>query len=270
MRMLIWTPLNAAELQKSMHDASIGPAALIPVQSGTVLLFSPRSRQLDVLGAVARACRIAGTRAVAAVWNSSSAIVYPEVARISRGWSWGSAAQVQQLSTEANQHGPVGRWYQRVFGKFSDFRDRATAQATYAERFAAAVPQADLNAVADLLRAHQDGAGVVPRLFAALGLPDVAQVVGLVEQGRADQWLRTLPAPGLPSWVGRAQLLFCLVAVVVLFALSTPEWVKFVVVVLMLSFFGLAGVVRKGSVGRKPINTVLPVIPVTQGAAPTD
>jgi hypothetical protein len=268
--MLIWTPLNAAELQKSMHDASLGPAALIPVQSGTVLLFSPRSRQLDVLSAVASACRIAGTRAVAAVWDSGSAIVYPEVARISRGWSWGSVAQVQHLSTEANQHGPVGRWYQRVFGKFSDFRDRDTAQATYVERFAGAAPQADLNAVADLLRAHRDGAGVVPKLFAALGLPDVAQVVGLVEQGRADQWLETLVPPRLPAWVQRAQLLFCLVAVFVLFALPAPTWVTFVVVVLMLSSFGLAGVVRKGAIGRKPINTVLPVIPVTQGAAPTD
>ncbi|MET8757112.1 hypothetical protein [Lentzea sp. NPDC004782] len=270
MRMLIWTPSNAAELQKSMHDASIGPAALIPVQSGTVLLFSPRSRQLDALGAVARACRITGTRAVAAVWNSDSAIVYPAVARVSLGWSWGSAAQVQHLSTEANRHGPVGRWYQRVFGKFSDFRDRDTAQATYVERFAKAAPQADLNAVADLLRAHHDGAAVVPKLFTALGLPDVAQVAGLVEQGRADQWLETLAPPGLPSWFGRAQLLFCLVAVFLLFALPTPVWVKFVVVVLMLSFFGLAGVVRKGAVARKPINTVLPVIPVTQGAAPTD
>jgi hypothetical protein len=197
-------------------------------------------------------------------------MVYPEVARISRGWSWGSAAQVQHLSTEANQHGPVGRWYQRVFGKFADFRDRDTAQATYVERFAEAAPQADLNAVADLLRAHHDGAGVVPKLFAALGLPDVALVAGLVEQGRADQWLRTLPAPRLPSWFVRAQLLFCLVAVVVLFALPTPVWVTFAVVVLMLSFFSVAGALRKGAVGRKPINTVLPVIPVTQGAAPTD
>jgi hypothetical protein len=268
--MLIWTPLGAAELQKSMHEASLGPAALIPVQSGTVLLFSPKSRQVDALGVVMKARKAADTSAVMAVWNEETAIVYPAVGRVSRGWVWGRLDQVLPLMNEANQHGWFGRWFQRTFARFFDAREREKTQATFLERFAAVAPQADLDVVAGLLRAYEDGAGLVAKLFVALGLPDVAKVAGLVEEGRADQWLATLTAPRLPRWFERGYMLLSLAAVVLMFAVTTPLWVKFALLALILSFFGVSGLIRRAVVGRKPINTVLPVIPVTQGAAPTD
>ncbi|GAA3864029.1 hypothetical protein GCM10022243_33060 [Saccharothrix violaceirubra] len=37
-RTLIWTPAPTAELQRNLHRAGAGPAALVPVVSGTVLL----------------------------------------------------------------------------------------------------------------------------------------------------------------------------------------------------------------------------------------
>ncbi len=37
-RTLVWTPAPAAELQLALHRAAAGPAALVPVASGTVLL----------------------------------------------------------------------------------------------------------------------------------------------------------------------------------------------------------------------------------------
>ncbi|KOV85858.1 hypothetical protein ADL03_09760 [Nocardia sp. NRRL S-836] len=268
--MLIWTPLNAAELQLSMHGASLGPAALIPVQSGTVLLFSPRSRQLDALGVVVKVCKTAGTRAVAAVWNSDAAIVYPAVGRVSRAWTWGTAEQVRRLGVDANQHGWFGRWFQRAFGRFFDHRGQEKARAVYLERFAEAAPQVDRDAVAALLRDHHDGVEVVPRVFAALGLPEVAQVCELVDEGRADTRLEQLAPPRLPWWLERGYLWFCLLALVVLVVVTTPLWVKLVLLALLLSFFAVGAAMRRVVVGRKPVNTVLPVIPVTQGAAPTD
>lgn len=269
-RMLIWVPVAAAELQQVMHGANAGPAVLVPVESGTVLLFSRNARQLDAMGIAYKVSRLVGRPVVQVVWNEDAAVVYTVAGRVGRGWSWGRAEQMHRLQDEVNQYGPFGRWYQRAFGRFFDHRDRETWQTAQLKRFVEACPHLDSVAVAGLLREFGDGAGVVPKFLHALRLPDVAQVAELVERGWADARLETLVAPRFPRWVERTFIWASAVALILVFALDAPLWMLLVMLGLPLSYFGLAAAARSANVGRKPIDVVLPVMPVTRDAAPTD
>ncbi|MFI6101656.1 hypothetical protein ACIA8G_39430 [Lentzea sp. NPDC051213] len=270
MRMLIWTPLNAAELQQAMYGGNVGPAALVPVQSGTVLLVSPTARQLDALALVMRLRKISPTPALVAVWDAEAAVVYPSIGAISRGWTWGEKKPAQRLIEEASQFGWFGRLYNRSLGWMLEQSNNAKTQTTIVERLTKTVPQAAVIVVDALVRDYRAGAGVIPKLFRALGLPDVAQVAELVDQGRADTWLEPLASPRLPMWVERLYLWGAVAALVFILVVTTPIWLKLVLALLAGSYFLVASMFRKRAVGAKPINTVLPVIPVTQGAAPTD
>ncbi|WP_033437803.1 hypothetical protein [Saccharothrix sp. NRRL B-16314] len=63
-RTLIWTPAPTAELQLNLHRAEAGPAALVPVASGTVLL--PR-RNIGFADAARLADQVRDTGAAALV-----------------------------------------------------------------------------------------------------------------------------------------------------------------------------------------------------------
>ncbi len=271
-RMLIWIPLNAAELQKSMHGANVGPAALVPVPSGTVLLPSLDIRLGEAVLMAARARRLAG-RAALFAWNSEAAGCYPftTATPLGRGWFWGGHDQVVEMVAAAKQSGPAGRAVDRAFSGLLDQRDREKALTAAAERTAALLPGADPAEVAAALRDHENGADAVPRFLRAFGLPDVAQVAELAEQGRADAWLSPLAPPRTPSWPKAlmAPAWLVLLAVFILFGL--PLWVFAVAWTASVAVvYAAAAVATKQLVKRKPVNLVLPVIPVTQGAAPTD
>lgn len=270
-RMLIWTPLNAAELQKAMHGASVGPAALVPVQSGTVLLPSPNTRPVDAMAVALKIRKVTGNGSVVAVWSEDGAIVYTAGATVARGWSWGAHEPLRRLNVEANQYGWFGRWYDRAFSRFSSRRDKETWQASQVQRYVFAVPRADRDAVSGIVRDYLDATGVVPRLFRAFNLPEVAQVAELVDQGRADTWLEPLAAPRLSKGLERLYFWPALVVLALVVLTSLSLWLKLLLLMVPLAmYYGITAVAAKQRVGKKPINTVLPVIPVTQGAAPTE
>ncbi|MFI9816445.1 hypothetical protein [Saccharothrix variisporea] len=72
-RTLIWTPTPTAELQLALHRAVAGPAALVPVASGTVLL--PR-RQIGFSDAakLAEQVRAVGERALLVRWSGEAVL----------------------------------------------------------------------------------------------------------------------------------------------------------------------------------------------------
>ncbi len=121
------------------------------------------------------------------------------------------------------------------------------------------------------MRDYLDATGVVPRLFRAFNLPEVAQVAQLVDQGRADTWLEPLAAPRLSKGLERLYFWPALVVIALVVLTSLSLWLKLALLMLPLAmYYGITAVAVQQRVGKKPINTVLPVIPVTQGAAPTD
>ncbi|MET1076168.1 MAG: hypothetical protein ABWY11_26225 [Umezawaea sp.] len=162
-RTLIWTAAPTAALQLALHKEGSGPAALVPVISGTVLL---PARQGGFPSAVRLAdrCREIGGTALVLRWSGGTQVGSDG----SRTTYRGSVLSAMRLT------GPITWWRLKR-------RERGDAELT----------------------------------------ADVTQVVGLVEEGRADTHVAGLP--------------------------STRT--------------GLAGL---------PINTLLPVVPVTQGAAPTE
>ncbi|GAA3462008.1 hypothetical protein ACFFSW_14710 [Saccharothrix longispora] len=131
-RTLIWTPAPTAELQLNLHRALAGPAALVPVASGTVLL--PR-RQIGFAAAddLAGRVRATGTSALLVRWSPNGEV-----------WTDG-----EQAGFTGSPRRLVGllRWWRL------DARPRP-----------AALP------------------------------PDAAEVRTLVDEGRADAWVTTLPA----------------------------------------------------------------------------
>ncbi|MCE6993843.1 hypothetical protein LZG04_03315 [Saccharothrix sp. S26] len=72
-RTLIWTPAPTAELQLNLHRAAAGPAALVPVASGTVLL--PR-RQIGFSAAqrLAEQVRETGAAALLLRWSANAEV----------------------------------------------------------------------------------------------------------------------------------------------------------------------------------------------------
>jgi hypothetical protein len=178
-RTLIWTPAPTAELQLALHRSSADPGVLVPVASGTVVL-APQKAGLSAVGRQAVQCQAAGRKAVLLRWNARAAVGRSFPSEDRSFWYMGSITSARRLAGWLK----VSR--------------RASAAAFF-----------ELPADSH----HDDLAALLRDALR----PDLAQVVELVTEGRADPWTAALPAPG-----------------------------------------------------RHPINTALPVIPVTQGAAPTE
>ncbi|MEV6242110.1 hypothetical protein [Lentzea sp. NPDC051838] len=270
MRMLIWTPLSAAELQKAMHSGNVGPAALVPVQSGTVLLPAPDTK-LSEAAYMANKVRKIADGAALAVWNDDAALLYLFTSTIGRASMWGSREAILELSAQAKQSGPVGRFFDRSTAGFIAMREKEKWQLDAIDKLSALHPPANRKSALERLRDFENGYAAIPDFFRAAGLPGVAQVAELTEEGRADGVLRTLQPPRAQKWP-----LALIVPLIVLTALVTvlmhlPTVFYYVVGALLITLLSVLMVtLQRQLVRRKPINTVLPVIPVTQGAAPTD
>ncbi|MEU7530821.1 hypothetical protein AB0A74_34175 [Saccharothrix sp. NPDC042600] len=93
-RTLIWTPTPTAELQLALHRAVAGPAALVPVASGTVVL--PR-RQIGFADAakLAGQVRAVDDRALLVRW-SGDAVLWSD--GVSAGFSGGARRLVGLLT----------------------------------------------------------------------------------------------------------------------------------------------------------------------------
>ncbi|GAB2863666.1 hypothetical protein GCM10027200_75180 [Lentzea nigeriaca] len=268
--MLIWTPLNAAELQQAMHGGNVGPAALVPVQSGTVLLPPPATKLSEAAYMANRVRKIAGGAALA-VWNDAAALLYLFTTTIGRASMWGSREAVLALSAEAKQSGPIGRLLDRSTAGLVDLREKEKWQLEAIDKLTALYPKASRKAPLERIRDFHNAERAIPDFFRAAGLPEVAQVAELTEQGRADGVLQPLEPPRAQMWPLAAFLpLMVLTALVTVLFRIPPAVYYGVGAVLVVSLAAVLVVLRRQLVRTKPINTVLPVIPVTQGAAPTD
>lgn len=269
-RMLIWTPLNAAELQKSMHSGNVGPAALVPVQSGTVLLPPPDTK-LNEAAYMANRVRKIGNGAALAVWNDEAALLYLFTSTIGRASMWGSREAVLRLSAQAKQSGPVGLSFDRMTAGMVNLREKEKWQLDAIDKLTALYPAASRKGPLERIRDLENGRAAIPDFFRSAGLPEVAQVAELAEQGRADFVLRTLEAPHAKLWPLALIFPLLVLTALVTVLLHIPAVVYYLIgAVLLVLMCALLVVLRRRLVRTKPINTVLPVIPVTQGAVPTD
>ncbi|MFS8102840.1 hypothetical protein LFM09_37500 [Lentzea alba] len=269
-RMLIWTPLNAAELQKAMYSGKVGPAALVPVQSGTVLLPSPAIKLSEAAYMANRVRKIAGSAALA-TWNDDAALLYLFTTSVGRASMWGSREAVLRLSAQAKQSGPVGKLFDRTTAGLIAMREKEKWQNDALDKLVVMWPAANREAAQARVRDFENGHQAIPEFFRAAGLPEVAQVAELAGQGRADGVLQTLAAPRTPMWPVALIFPFMVLSALVVVLFDFPTVAVYGIgaafgAVIILIMMAMRGQV----VGRKPINTVLPVIPVTQGAAPTD
>ncbi|HUQ55488.1 hypothetical protein [Lentzea sp.] len=270
MRMLIWTPLNAAELQKAMHSGNAGPAALVPVQSGTVLL-PPAATKLNEAAYMTNRVRKIGNGAALAVWNDDAALLYLFTTTLGRASMWGTREAVLRLSEQAKQSGPAGRLFDRSTAGLINLREREGWQADAIDKLTALYPAASRKGALERIRDFHAAEGAIPEFFRAAGLPEVAKVAELTEQGRADFVLETLEPPTTQKWP--LALIFPLIVVTALVTvlLNASMVVYYLIAGLLLVLTaGLMVSLRRRLVRGKPVNTVLPVIPVTQGAVPTD
>jgi hypothetical protein len=269
-RMLIWTPLNAAELQKAMHSGNVGPAALVPVQSGTVLL-PPPATTLNEAAYMTNRVRKLGGGAALAVWNDDAALLYLFTTTIGRASMWGSREAVLRLSAQAKQSGPIGRLLDRSTAGLINMREKEKWQQDAIDKLTALYPAASRKGALERIRDFGTGARAIPDFFRAAGLPEVAQVAELTEQGRADVVLQTLQAPRAQMWPLALVLPLIVIAALVTVLFHIPTVFYYVIgAVLLVGMAAIMVMLRRQLVRRKPINAVLPVIPVTQGAAPTD
>ncbi|HEX7305753.1 hypothetical protein [Lentzea sp.] len=270
MRMLIWTPLNAAELQKAMHSGNVGPAALVPVQSGTVLLPPPATK-LNEAAYMTNRVRKIGNGAALAVWNDDAALLYLFTTTLGRASMWGSREAVLRLSEQAKQSGPVGRLVDRSTAGMINLREKDKWQADAIDKLTALHPAASRKGALERIRDFHNAEDAIPGFFRMAGLPEVAQVAELTEQGRADFVLDGLEPPHTQKWPLALIFPLILVTALVTVLLNVGMVVYYLVAGLLLVVtVGLMVTLRRQLVRGKPINTVLPVIPVTQGAVPTD
>jgi hypothetical protein len=220
--MLIWTPVPTAKLQIRLHDEGEGPAVLVPVGSGTVVLPAPAARFPRAV-ALARTCLRIGERALAVRWDDNAVTAHPIYEKSLYGWAWGAHRDVLGLLEATNPRGGAARLLLRAtFLINSDKRDQRSRHDAVARHFGETLDAADQA----MLKRVQDwpggGPSALAALFTAAGRDDVAQVASLVDAGHADAWLAKLPAEASRKVVKEA-----------------------------------------------PLNTVLPVVPVTQGMAPS-
>lgn len=266
--------MPTAELQLAMHKAGVGPAALIPVPSGTVLLLSPATSLTAALR-IALECREIAGRAVVLCWDDVAAISYSVLGRVAGSWAWGERSAVGALGNRAQHLGVVGRAVSRL----TEFTHKWFRNAARVDKAAAGLSTA-FGVDPEQIKSHvaewdRGGPDAVTALLSAAGLHDVAQVVGLVHAGHAEPQVAVLarPAPRNPPG-------YPFLAILVLFGLTRVVTNPTLNLVLLLVTLVLALVVlamifsrvvfRGRSVRGKPINAVLPVIPVTQGAVPTE
>jgi hypothetical protein len=269
-RMLIWTPLNAAELQKAMHSGNVGPAALVPVQSGTVLLPPPATKLSEAAYMANRVRKIAGGAALA-VWNDDAALLYLFTTTLGRASMWGSPEAVLRLSAQAKQSGPAGQLFDRSTAGLINLREKEKWQLDAIDKLTALHPAAGRKAALERIRDFLNGARAIPDFLRAAGLPEVAQVAELTEEGRADIVLQTLEPPHAQKWPLALFLPLIVLTALVTVLLNIPAVVYYLIGALLIVLLAaLMVMLRRQLVRRKPINAVLPVIPVTQGAAPTD
>jgi len=87
--------------------------------------------------------------------------------------------------------------------------------------------------------------------------------------GHADPWVAALAPPAKPPVVVLG-VVIALVCCATTLLLGVPVWFGMLGVVLAVPSVLLANAFLRRSVRRKPINAVLPAIPVTQGAVPTE
>lgn len=269
---MIWVPSNAVPLQKAMHESGHGPAALVAVPSGTVLLPSPDIRLSEAVAMAARARKMT-SRSALFIWNDEAALYFPFVDRgISRGWLFGRQDVGMRLWAQAKQAGAIANAADKAISSLTDGRKKDTWQRAAAERAGRLHVGADLDAALEVFRDYENAVDVVPRLLTAAGLPDVAQVAGLVAAGGADSSVRPLAPPRVPRWslalLAVAGLLWILSPLVVPIESLA---VYFGGLVFLAACFLLSTTVMQWwLVRRRPVDAVLPVIPVTWGAAPTD
>lgn len=266
-RTLIWTPAGTAELQLALHRGRVGSAVLVPVESGTVALPTPGA-DLRHVAAVAREARRLSGRAVVFRWNDRAALALalsPD-AVLPAGWHWGPRGAAVALTGGS----PLLVALRPDRRAQPERRDRAVAGLAGP---LGAPPERVAELVADW---RTGGPEIAPALCAAAGLAGAAKVAGLVQAGQADRWLGQLPRP--PRRVGRplaalvGVLLAALLAVALVAGVALP-WPLAALCGLLVGA-GAAVVLRGGSrpglAAGQPVNAVLPVVPVTQGVAPTE
>jgi hypothetical protein len=220
--MLIWTPVPTAKLQMRLHEEGEGPAVLVPVSSGTVVLPAPTARFPRAV-ALARTCLRIGERALAVRWDDNAVTAHPIYEKALYGWAWGAHHDVLKLLEATNPRGAAARIILRaMFLVNSDKRDQRSRHDVVARRFGETLDTADQAMVERVQDWPSGGPQALAALFTAAGREDVAQVASLVDAGHADSWLAKLPADA-----------------------------------------------SRKAVREAPLNTVLPVVPVTQGMAPS-
>lgn len=264
--------MATAVLQLEMHRAGVGPATLIPLPSGTVLL-PHASASLNAHMRIAAQCKPFTGRAVVFCWDDSCAISYALLGRIPRTWFWGGAREANGLTERAQHYGPIGFALTRLLA-WTTGRLRKPARAEQVAGVLAAalgVDPSDEQVKARVGDWERGGPEVITGLLRDVRLPDVAQVVELVHAGQAEPWVATLPAPAakVPYLVvfPVIGLLLLLGAVLLGLSLVVPMMIY---AAISLTLIGFSGVIARRPVKGKPINAVLPVIPVTQGAVPTE
>jgi len=221
-RTLIWTPVPTAKLQIRLHEEGEGPAVLVPVGSGTVVLPALEARFPRAV-ALARTCLRIGERALAVRWDDHAVTAHPIYDKALYGWAWGPHRDVLTLLRATNPSGPAARLLLRgMFLLHSDKRDQRSRHDAVAQRFGETLDAADRAMVERVQDWPSGGPQALAALFTAAGRDDVAQVASLVDAGHADAWLAKLPSDASRKVVREA-----------------------------------------------PLNTVLPVVPVTQGMAPS-
>jgi hypothetical protein len=220
--MLVWTPVPTAKLQIRLHEEGEGPAVLVPVGSGTVVLPAPAARFPRAV-ALARTCLRIGERALAVRWDDNAVTAHPIYEKSLYGWAWGTHRDVLRLLEATNPRGGAARILLRgMFLVNSDKRDQRSRHDAVARHFGETLDAADQAMLQRVQDWPAGGPPALATLFTAAGRDDVAQVASLVDAGHADAWLAKLPAEA-----------------------------------------------SRKAVKEAPLNTVLPVVPVTQGMAPS-
>jgi hypothetical protein len=211
-----------ADLQFRLYQAGEGPAVLVPVGTGTVVLPAPVARFPRTV-TLARACAGGADRALVVRWDDHAVTAHPVYDKAVYGWAWGARRDVLRLIAATGPKGAAGRTVLRgVFLVSPDRRDQRGRHDEVVGRFAETLDAAE-QALFDRIRDWQAGGpAALAALFEAAQRPEVAQVASLVDAGHADSWLAKLPADD-----------------------------------------------SRRAVRDAPLATVLPVVPVTQGTAPS-
>lgn len=192
-RSLIWTPVPTAQLQLRLHEEGDGPALLVPVGAGTVVVPASGTRFPQVV-ALARGCRRLGHHAIAVRWNDSAVTGHPVYDKVVYGWAWGGHADVLRLIKDTVPRGPLSRTVLR--GAFLVNRDKRDDRSRHDEvtaRFAEVLGTHEDPVFARIRDWHGGGPAALAALFDAADRADVAKVVRLVDAGHADSWLARLP-----------------------------------------------------------------------------